>query len=226
MITERRPDMAEGSAERVTRVVPPVSEARRDVLFALRRRGEALVDDIAIDLDMTITGARAHLTGLVEQGLVAAQQVPRTGRGRPRHRYRLTELAEPIFPKAYGELTNELLGFLDEPTLENELFDRRRDQRIERARQRMSDGPLSERVAELSRILDADGYMATWDRIEDGSFVIAERNCAIATVAREHPAACRSEVEFIRAVLPDATVERTSHIVSGGLRCAYAIRPR
>lgn len=212
--------------ERVTRVAPPVTEARRDVLFALRRRGDALVDDIAIDLDMTITGARAHLVALTEQGLVAAQPVPSEGRGRPRHRYRTTRLADPIFPKAYGELTNELLGFLDDPTIEDQLFDRRRDQRIERSLERMGDGALPERVAELTRILDADGYMAVWDQLDDGSYVIAERNCAIASVANEHPAACRSEIEFIRAVLPDADVDRTSHMVAGDLRCAYHVRPR
>ncbi len=211
--------------ERVARVAPPISDARRDVLFALRRRGEALVDDIADDLDITVTGARAHLAALTEQGLVAAQSVPGEGRGRPRHRYRTADRADAIFPKAYGELTNELLGFLDDPAVEERLFDRRRDQRIERALERMGDGPLDERVAELTRILDADGYMAVWERLGDGSYVIAERNCAIASVASEHPAACRSEIEFIRAVLPDASVERTSHIVSGDVRCAYRIEP-
>lgn len=211
-------------SERVTRVAPPVSDARRDVLYAVRRRGDALVDDIAGDLDITLAGARAHLTALVAQGLVSAGQDPIEGRGRPRHRYRLTELSDPIFPKAYGELTNELLGFLEDPAVEERLFDRRRDQRIERSLERVGVGPLADRVAELTRILDADGYMAVWEQLDNGAFMIAEQNCAIATVAREHPAACRSEIEFIRAVLPDADVERTSHMVAGDVRCAYVVR--
>lgn len=208
-----------------TRVAPPVSEARRDVLYAVRRRGEARVDEVAEALGMTITGARAHLTALVGQGLVTAQQEPATGRGRPRYRYRVTAAADRLFPKAYGELTNELLGFLDDPAIEERLFDRRRDQRIERSRKRMDGRPLDERVAILADILDADGYMATWEACDDGSYVVAERNCAIAAVALQHPGACRSEIEFIRAVLPDASVERTSHMVAGDLRCAYVIRP-
>jgi DeoR family suf operon transcriptional repressor len=210
-----------------TRVAPPVSDARRDVLYAVRRRGEARVDDVATALGITITGARAHLTALVDQGLVTAHQEPAVGRGRgrPRYLYRVTADADRLFPKAYGELTNELLSFLDDPSTEERLFDRRRDQRIENASTRMAGGSLTDRVAILAEILDADGYMATWERHDDGSFVVAERNCAIAAVAAQHPAACRSEIDFIRAVLPDTTVERTSHIVSGDLRCAYVIRP-
>ncbi len=215
----------EVDSEIETRVAPPVSEARRDVLYAVRRRGEARVDDVATALGITVAGARAHLTALMDQGLVIATQEPATGRGRPRFRYRVTADADRLFPKAYGELTNELLGFLDDPEIEERLFDRRRDQRIEQAADRMEGRTLAERVEILADILDADGYMATWEANDDGSFVVAERNCAIAAVAMEHPGACRSEIEFIRAVLPDATVERTSHMVAGDLRCAYTIRP-
>jgi predicted ArsR family transcriptional regulator len=195
------------------------------VLYAVRRRGEARVDDVAAALGITITGARAHLTALSEQGLVAARQEPATGRGRPRLLYRATVDADRLFPKAYGELTNELLGFLDDPAVEERLFDLRRDQRVENATSRMTGANLEQRVAILADILDADGYMATWEARDDGSFVVAEHNCAIAAVAAQHPTACRSEIDFIRAVLPDTTVERTSHIVSGDVRCAYVISP-
>ena len=77
----------------------------------------------------------------------------------------------------------------------------------------------------LTRILDEDGYMASWVAEDDGSYVIAEQNCAIAAVAFEHANACRSELEFIQAVLPTAVVERTSHMVNGDVRCAYRVTP-
>ena len=32
-------------------------------------------------------------------------------------------------------------------------------------------------------------------------------------------------MEFIRAVLPGAHIERLTHIVSGGLHCTYRIEP-
>jgi predicted ArsR family transcriptional regulator len=55
---------------------------------------------------------------------------------------------------------------------------------------------------------------------------VTEHNCAILWVASEHPHACSSEIEFIRAVLPDASVERTTHMASGAHSCTYEIARR
>jgi predicted ArsR family transcriptional regulator len=80
-------------------------------------------------------------------------------------------------------------------------------------------------VAELSRILDEDGYLAEWQAAADGSFLIVEHNCAILAVAQGHPDACRSEIEFLQTVLPDADVDRISHIVAGAHQCGYQVTP-
>ena len=40
------------------RVAPNLPEGRRAVLYALRRRGQATADDVARQLDMTVSGAR------------------------------------------------------------------------------------------------------------------------------------------------------------------------
>ena len=47
----------------------------------------------------------------------------------------------------------------------------------------------------------------------------------IRAVALRYGQACTSEIDFIRAVLPEATVERILHMVAGAPRCAYEIRP-
>ncbi len=44
-------------------------------------------------------------------------------------------------------------------------------------------------------------------------------------MARHHPDACRSEIEFLQTVLPDTTVERVSHIMAGAHQCAYLVTP-
>lgn len=205
-------------------VPPPLTDARRDVLYAVRRRGEATVDDVAQSLDMTVSGARQHLDALVELDLVVGRDLPRQGRGRPRRVFRTTATADDLFPKAYGELTNELLDLLDDD-LERELFDRRRRARTDRARQRLAGRDLPDRVVELARILDEDGYLAFARTNDDGTFDIVEQNCAIVVVATDHAEACRSELAFIRDVLPDAHVDRISHIVSGATECGYRVTP-
>src|SRR6476661_8664794 len=96
------------------RVLAPLPAGRRDVLYAVRRRGEATAEQIAEQLGMTTSGARQHLTALVAADLAAAADAaadtPR--RGRPTLVYSATAAADDYFPKAYGGLTNELLGYL------------------------------------------------------------------------------------------------------------------
>jgi DeoR family suf operon transcriptional repressor len=212
------------------REVPTVSPGRRGVLDALKRDGEATVDELAKRLGITVAGARQHLSALVDEELVTTREVPRADgeRGRPRLLYRLTARTEPLFPKAYDELANELLRHVaaEDGELVGRVFERRRDARVAAARRRLGDGPLRDRVAELTAILDEDGYLAEWQELDGGRFLIIEHNCAILVVAQRHPEACRSEIEFLQTVLPDAHVERVSHIVAGAHQCGYLVTPR
>ncbi len=124
-------------------------------------------------------------------------------------------------------MTNELLDYVQEsdPSLIDEIFARRRQSRIERAQARMSGLGLEDKVAELTRILDEDGYVADHAKRDDGTFLIWENNCAIFSVAVRYGQACGAEIEFIRAVLRGTSVERTSHMVQGAHRCAYVVTP-
>ena len=201
------------------------------MLYAVRGLGDATVDEVAEYLGITISGARQHLTALSDDGLVEANEVEREqrGRGRPQLTYHATELADAVFPKAYAALTNDLLGYLAEENSEtiDRLFARRRDDRIANARDRLAARrSLGAKVEELARILDEDGYLATAERIGRDHFRVVEHNCAITAVARRYGQACTSEIDFIRAVLPEARVERTSHIIEGARHCAYDIARR
>ena len=94
-------------------------------------------------LDMTVSGARQHLAALVRararRGHRGRRRRP-ASRGRPRLTYHVTELGDALFPKAYGALTNELLGYLDDEdaSVVDRLFARRRDERIADGRDRLA----------------------------------------------------------------------------------------
>ena len=121
----------------------------------------------------------------------------------------------------------ELLGYLVEHDagVVDDLFAKRREHRIEAAQQRLAgQRGLGAKVAELTRILDEDGYLATSERVGPGVYRVVEHNCAIWAVAQRYGQACTSELDFIRAVLPEATVERVQHMVAGARRCAYEVR--
>lgn len=210
-------------------VAPPIPSGRRAVLYAVRNLPDATAEAVADDLAITVSGARQHLATLVEHGLVDTEQpvTDRPRRGRPRLTYHVTDLGDLLFPKAYGALTNELLSYVaeDGDAAVDRLFERRRDHRIDAARARLAaHRSLASKVRELAAILDDDGYMASSTKLSRDHFLVVEHNCAISAVAARFGQACASEIDFIRAVLPEADVTRVSHIASGDRRCAYDIR--
>lgn len=215
-----------------------MGSTRDAVLLALKKRGEARAEELAAALGVTVSAMRQQLVSLAADGLVSHREV-RSGPGRPKHFYALTAAAEPRFPKTYDELTNEVLDYVAEesPEMVDRVFERRRQRRVEGARARLAAaGPgLGERVAELARVLDEDGYLAevvpglegeAGESGGAGSFRIVEHNCAILCVAQKYGQACATELDFIRTVLPDAEVERVAHMMAGQRQCAYEIKPR
>jgi predicted ArsR family transcriptional regulator len=199
---------------------------RRAILTAIKRSGPITTAVLAHQLGITVTAVRQQLHRLGEDGLVVHHPDP-DGRGRPAHRYELTTSAEALFPKRYGDLTAELLGYLGGPQSPEvgQLFERRRKRRLDGATPRLADLSLDEQVGELTRILDEDGYLADVEVLDGGGWRITEHNCAILTVATGYRQACSSELEFIRAALPGATVERVAHLMDGAHVCAYEVRP-
>ena len=205
-----------------------VSARGNELITALKHAGEATADELAGSLGVTVSAVRQQLDGLAADGLVAWRPQAR-GRGRPTHLYRLTRAAEPLFPKAYGGLTTELLGYVADadPNLVDDIFDRRRQRRLEGAQVRLAavGDEFAARVSELARILDDDGYLASWEAMPDGSYRIVEHICAVLDVAERYGQACSSEITFLRQALPDARIERVSHMIGGAHSCAYQITP-
>jgi DeoR family transcriptional regulator, suf operon transcriptional repressor len=201
---------------------------RRAILNLLKREGALPASRVAEDLALTPAAIRLQLSRLEEDGLLLHEDVPSGRRGRPTHIYRLSPAAEALYPKRYGDLTTELLGYLGGPdsTQVDELFEQRRRRRVDGAKPRLADLSFDEQVRALAAILDEDGYLADAERLDDGSWRITEHNCAILTVAHGFSQACSSELSFIRDALPGARVERIAHIMDGAHVCAYLISPQ
>jgi DeoR family suf operon transcriptional repressor len=204
--------------------LPP---GRRAVLSTLKTRGEASAEEVAGVLGVTTSAVRQHLAPLEEQGLVAHRD-ERPGPGRPRRRYCLTPAAESLWPKRYGQLTNQLLSFIEDadPALVDLAFERRRQARVERARARLDGRRFDDQVQELAAILDDDGYLATCEKVAPGRWRIIEHNCAILDVAQRYGTACSTELAFLRETMPGAEIERTAHMMAGAHVCAYEIAAR
>jgi len=202
------------------------SPTQRRVLEALKRRGEATADELAETLEVSSSAVRQHLSALRAAGLIEARQ-ERGHTGRPADRYHATERANPLFVTP-DDLSIELLELVDDehPELVDRVFDRRRQRLVDDAEAHLAGTSIEERIAGVTELLDAQGYLCDWEQLADDHFRINLHNCAIWAVASRFSQACASELEYLQGVLPDATVARVTHKTSGAHTCAYDIAVR
>jgi predicted ArsR family transcriptional regulator len=206
------------------------SDTRRKLLQHLKREGSLSIDEAMDRLDMARTTVREHLIQLKEQGLVE-RSADRRGRGRPRHRYRITAEADVLFPSRDGELMGRLLDFLEEEgedDLVEAFFRTYWASRTQRAKDRLapdavteSDGSFEDRLDALTDFLDDEGFMPEVDR-EDGAVTVRECNCPFPESVKRSRIPCVLEKEFFEEVL-GREVCRAMHMPDGEPACTYDV---
>jgi DeoR family transcriptional regulator, suf operon transcriptional repressor len=100
------------------------SDAR--LLDLLRQNGAMSISQLAAATSVTATAVRQRLSRLMGQGLVE-RETARAGRGRPSHRYSLTEKARRQAGNNYGDLAIMLWGEIrsvKDPEIRRGLFQR------------------------------------------------------------------------------------------------------
>ena len=200
------------------------SPTQRRVLTAVKRRGEATADELAATLEISPSAVRQHLSALRAAGLIEARR-ERGQPGRPADRYRTTERAESLFVPATDDLSIELLELIEaqDPALVQRVFDQRRARLVAHAREGLTAETPEDLIERVTELLDAPGSLCDWELLSDGQYRINLHNCAVWNVASRFRQACASELEFLRDVLPDATVSRVTHKTSGAHTCGYEV---
>ncbi len=199
------------------------------VLFLLKTRGPRTAQQLAELMELTSMGARRHLEAAEEKGFVTFEDVAEKV-GRPSRRWLLTDAGHARFPDRHADLTLQLI------TQVRALFGEEGMDKLITAREQASEafyrdsigecGALPERVQALALARDVEGYMAEVEAAADGALLLVENHCPICAAARECQNFCRSELDVFRRVLgPGCDVRREEHILAGGRRCVYRIKP-
>lgn len=216
-------DIGQGGGE----LLPSFSSTKRDILLLLKREGEKDLEGLARELSLSKMAVYRHVKDLEGRKLVERFSV-RGGVGRPRLGIRLAPEASSIFPRAYSSLTVHALGFIEEE------LGREAVERALRKRQmevlggyeaQVQAETLREKVAQLARLRDQEGYMAEDHEAPGGNFELLEFNCPILAVADRYWEACAVERDLFQRVL-GADVETTHRVVAGNQVCRFLIRPR
>lgn len=165
----------------------------RGQLLLLLRRDRATVEDLASALRLTDNAVRVHLAALERDGLARQCGVRRGGgSGKPAFEYTLTEAAERLFPRPYGEVLGLLLGVLAERLPPDVLEAAARETGRQLARQVVQECEGSgdgDRIGTAVAVLNRLGGLAERDATAAAPAILA-RSCPLADIVAHHPAAC------------------------------------
>ena len=186
-----------------------MQKTRESIIQILKSRGQATVDELSQELELTSVTVRHHLEILRHEGLVAPPQpLRRAGPGRPQHLYRLTDEASDLFPKNYDLLTTEVLREMTECLPPEEM-----DRALERIAERMArqasiprDSDFSTQVEATVQFLNTLGFMATVEEV-DNRFVLHIANCPYERVSRHRPEPCAIDTALLSQLLGDEVVD-------------------
>ncbi len=162
----------------------------RGQIITLLRRSSRTVDELAVALDLTHTAVRAHLAALERDGLVHQHSERRGGR-KPSAVYDLAPAAEYLFPKAYGELLDQLLDVLQGQMKPEEVETLLREVgRRMAAEWKLPPAGLGVRLEAAVNVFQELGGLAELEAC-DGHTCLRGYRCPFAALVPEHPAICR-----------------------------------
>jgi predicted ArsR family transcriptional regulator len=200
---------------------------KREILQILKRDGQSDLQTLAEHLHVSKMAVHKHVQELEERGLIERASVKGTT-GRPRLALRLAPDATSLFPRAYAGITCAALAYIEEKLgrkAVEEALRRRQTETLANYREHVNAETLGERVHQLARLRDHEGYMAEDHKTGPTKFEILEHNCPILAVAENYWEACTVENELFRKLL-NANVETTHRVVAGGNVCRFLVTPR
>lgn len=198
-------------------------------VWILKTRGPQPLAVVAKELNITVEGARFQLLKLAGEGLVEATTESK-GRGRPQQIWSVTALGNARFPDTHAELTVRLINSIKETlgadALQAVIAASKQVSLTKYLQETAREKGLEGKVNKLAQARDAEGYMATWEKDEEG-YLLIENHCPICAAAQACQGFCSAELDTFRQVMgKGASVQRIDHILSGARRCAYRIAPR
>ncbi|MBD2500314.1 iron-sulfur cluster biosynthesis transcriptional regulator SufR [Anabaena azotica] len=212
---------------------------KQEILEYLLKHSQATALDLASALEVTPQAIRRHLKDLEAEELVVYSNTTQAGMGRPQHVYQLSRQGRERINKTtsdrHGDFAVSLLDTIAETVGHDQfktILQKQWERKAQEYRDRVGNGALRERVANLVELRKAEGFMAEYHPVdspnesEDERFIFMEHNCAISNVAESFPSVCGHELEMFAAVLPDCLVERTHWLINGEHRCGYLVRSR
>lgn len=198
------------------------------ILNTIKRNGAVTAKQLSEEFGITSMGARQHLQGLEDDGLLAFHDV-KVKVGRPTRHWSLTQKGHAQFSNRHGELTIQVIDAVESLFGQEGLAKVAAEREAHTLKQYQSalahSTNLSSKLKTLTQLREDEGYMAELISEKD-HFVLIENHCPICKAATRCPSLCQSELNVFRELLKDeCSISRSEHIIAGERRCTYTIVP-
>lgn len=200
---------------------------RQRVVELILHDGPQTARRLAERLDLTPAAIRRHLTGLIDDGVLASREervYGARGRGRPSKIFVLTDAGRAEFRQAYDALAIAALRRLAAaagPEAVRELSVEQLsciEERFLSARESEPERPAVEALVEA---LEVDGYAPSVRPVQSGNQLL-QHHCPVAHVAAEFPVMCEVETQLFSRLL-GSHVQRLATIAHGDGVCTTHI---
>ncbi len=206
---------------------PDYAPPAERLLVLLKREGPKSLVELARGMGISKMGVHKHLVNMEGRGLVE-RFYERNGVGRPRLWFRLSQKSSLLFPKAYSEVSISALSFIERKlgrdAVEQVLRERQNDLYAKYS-EKLDGKEGFDRVKELAKLRDEDGYMAEARRVGKNSVELLEHNCPILQIASKYQEACWTEQQLFNRLL-GGKVSATHRAAVGDQVCRFMIQPR
>ncbi len=127
----------------------------KTMLDMLRRRGAVTISALVAEMGVTATAVRQRLQRLMADGLIE-RQAENKGRGRPNHRYSLTEKGQRSVGNNFADMADVLwdeIKSVDDPEVRRGLLKRIAGRLAARYRDAVEGESLGDRMAALATVM-------------------------------------------------------------------------
>lgn len=179
-----------------------LDESERQFLEQLNRLGCSTVHEIGTAIGVTATAVRQRLTRLQGLGFVS-RELERAGRGRPHHKYQVTNKGLRVLGDNYGDLALILwkeIQSLPKSAVQTELMGRVRDALVARFGDVVRGSTLNERLLQLQAEMLDRGFDVEVDT-SGGLPVLREHSCPYQELAATDREICELEQNVFERVL-------------------------
>lgn len=177
--------------------------SERQFLEHLHRRGAGTVHEIGESIGVTATAVRQRLVRLQSLGFVS-RELERAGRGRPHHKYRVTDKGLRQLGDNYSDLALILwqeIQQIPQSEVREHLKGRVRDALVARFGRVTAQGDVSGRMQQLRLEMLERGYDVDVDTAGSGLPILRENNCPYSELASVDREICELEQDVFERVL-------------------------